>query len=455
MEAQLSDTMVADVESDEPRVFTIPFENVAALSHKFGLMTRRANRLGVPAPRILLQPDRVEIRRERDEFSSEWREVAYRVVDFTVSGEAPKLPGGWRLVATLQHTDAGNLIRTVPGLEGDLPVHFRTADPRHCDHCGKPRSRRDTYVVARDRGEIDPSDGRSLFPGHFQDGLVYRQVGSDCIKDFLGGANPEALAAWFAMMAGLEAMAVEAGEEGWGGSGRREKLYPLEDVLALAAGAIRQFGWVSGSMARNDIGENVERPRSATKQRVLDNLDPRTLAHLKKVSPRDVIEPDGELGALALMYWQDYLHLKDDHSDFDQNISVVVGLEHLDSRMIGYASYLPAGYLRHMEQEVEREAKRRERVAQAANMAGSAHQGKVGERLNLAVEVTFVKYLESQWGVSYLTKMVDASGNAFVWFASKEYKAGDKLKGKATVKSHQVRDEIAETQVTRGKFEVA
>jgi hypothetical protein len=127
---------VADAgeQDDEPRVYEVPEGRLDWLEEQVGKLAKRAAKLGVPAPRLVVLGHRIWV-------DVEWtiagkRERKTPVTDVRVEGEAPKLPGGWELVATLQHTPAGNLLRTVPGREGDLPLRFREADPRHCDHCG-------------------------------------------------------------------------------------------------------------------------------------------------------------------------------------------------------------------------------------------------------------------------------------------------------------------------------
>jgi hypothetical protein len=419
---------------EEPRTYTVPEGRLEWLQDKLASLAKRAAKLGVPAPRLVVLAHRVEERKDYDhpDWEGKPRLVRSPVVDLRVEGEAPRLPGGWELFATLQHTEAGNLLRTVPGHEGGLPARFRTLGPEHCDHCGLPRNRKDTYVVAKD--------------GDF------KQVGSQCIKDFLGHTEPERLAQWATMLESLRGALDE--EDAFLRSGGAPEVYALEAVVALAAGAVRAHGWVSKSQVKAQIEAQGYSDFETTADRVRHNLDPRWLAKAREKSPKDVITPDFDLAQKTLAYWAEYFATKSpyDFTDFDQNMKVVTGLADLDDRMIGYAAYLPQGYLKAQEREAQRAQERRERQAQGAT---STFQGKVGERLPLDLTVTFVKYLPSDWGVSYLTKLADAGGNAYVWFASTEYQKGSHLVGKATVKAHKARDGVQETQITRGSFTVA
>src|SRR5579885_1648950 len=86
-----------------------------------------------------------------------------RFIKLEVDGLIPS-QNGWNFVATLVHTDEGNIVRSVPGYT--VPVEFRDK-PTWCDHCKCNRVRRDTYIVQHEDGRI-------------------MQVGSNCLEDFIG-----------------------------------------------------------------------------------------------------------------------------------------------------------------------------------------------------------------------------------------------------------------------------
>ena len=78
---------------------------------------------------------------------------------------------GWSFIATLQHLTTGeNIIRNISD-EFVVPLEYRSSGS-DCQHCMVNRYRKDTYVVRHDSGK-------------------YFQVGSTCIKDFLGGNSPD------------------------------------------------------------------------------------------------------------------------------------------------------------------------------------------------------------------------------------------------------------------------
>jgi hypothetical protein len=110
-------------------------------------------------------PDELPIPRRR-----RIRGKHYGTVLITIVGKTPRL-NGWVLVAVIQHTEQGNILRPFPGFyEATLPMEYRTANP-NCDHCRTNRYRKDTFLL-----------------WHEQHG--YTQVGRNCLADYTGAHNP-------------------------------------------------------------------------------------------------------------------------------------------------------------------------------------------------------------------------------------------------------------------------
>ena len=131
----------------------------------------------------------------------------------------------------------------------------------------------------------------------------------------------------------------------------------------------------------------------------------------------------------------------------------VCGVKHF-----GVLAYAPVAY----EVALERERRAAVRDAKKAYEAErSQYVGEEGQRIEIEVHTCrLITSWESQYGKTYLYKMVDDDGNVFIWFASSafgkftddyewvDFKAG---KVKATVKEHSERDGIKQTVITRCK----
>lgn len=332
----------------------------------------------------------------------------------TVEGRAPKL-AGWTFVAALDYVtdDAGVqvvLLRVAP--DQTLPEVYRQAD-RHCDHCKLSRQRTSTYVVHHD-------DGR------------YAQVGSNCLADFLGHRDPAKIAEWLDGLVGLFAVLSASEEyEGHDGSGWSHHA-GLGTVLALAAAAIDQYGWVSKKVARAE-------DREATADRVNHELHHR---HCQNHAKHAVILAQAHVDeAEQVVEWARALAEREGTlSDYLHNVTVLARLSVIDLRYLGVAVSMVAAYRR----EQERLRARERQVSQPI--------GIVGKREIFTLTLLGSTPIESQWGVTLLYRFEDAVGNRVKYFSSRDLglTAGETYQVKATVKAHGEWGGVRETTITRG-----
>lgn len=142
--------------ADQPggRVFRVAPEALEELQRRIQALGPRARRIGVEPVRLI---------------DTGARDAGGHAL-VLLSGRAPVL-AGWTLAAIVEHRDGRATVRPV-GEQGDrlAPGAFAAAI---CEHCGLRRRRTRTYIVVQtDSGEV-------------------RQVGSGCLREFLGGPNPE------------------------------------------------------------------------------------------------------------------------------------------------------------------------------------------------------------------------------------------------------------------------
>jgi hypothetical protein len=97
-------------------------------------------------------------------------------------------------------------------------------------------------------------------------------------------------------------------------------------------------------------------------------------------------------------------------------------------------------------------------VARAEANAADAktnHVGTVGERRDFDLTAERTHRFESQFGTVYITIFRDADNNIVVYKGNVAFGRGEKVRGKATVKAHDLRDGVPQTIVARPKFEEA
>jgi hypothetical protein len=323
-------------------VFRVAPEELERLQRRIQALGRCARRLGVELVRLIDTG-------ERD--ASEHALVL-------LSGPAPVL-AGWTLTAIVEHRDGHATVRPV-GEQGDrlAPGAFAAAS---CEHCGLRRRRTRTYVVVHtDSGEV-------------------RQVGSACLRDFLGGPDPdracrsaELLAAARAELDRASTLAIAP--DGAGAS--------VEEFAAHAAHVVGVHGFSSRERARRA-------GRSATADLALQSLQDTPAA------------PDGAdraLAAAALGWARTLLAARGELSPFERDAVAAVRRDTVQTRRDhGLVCALIAVY--------------RQRRAR------SRHLAHPGARIEVTVLVERVLTQPSErHGTVRRCELIDTDANRLVWY---------------------------------------
>jgi hypothetical protein len=198
------------------RVFRVPVATLGELHRRIERLDRRARRLGTGA--IALH--------DVTGVGSDGRAIV------VLSGRTPVL-AGWSVAAIVEHRDGEAVLRPVSEV-GERLAAREFAAPR-CEHCRVRRRRVETFIVVRaDSGEM-------------------RQVGSGCLRDFLGGQDPDRACHQAEYMA-LARAAVADADDSTGGDGSGAVMLSLDVFAACAAHVVRAHGWVSAERARRSSG---------------------------------------------------------------------------------------------------------------------------------------------------------------------------------------------------------
>lgn len=330
--------------------------------------------------------------------------------EVTLTGELPQL-AGWRFVASLEHTEGGNLVKSMPG-GGNVPDRYLTAQSV-CEHCGTKRNRNKTVVCAH-------TDGRFV------------QVGSNCLKDFLGHGDAETLAQLLEWRSNMWAtyMAEYYPDEGFQLGGFVPSMVELSLFLIRVAQMIRLYGYVSRSRGEEEL-------RVSTADEAMGALRNREKA------PEPSAEDEAK--AKAAQAWA--AALTDDEvrgNTFLHNLRVIAGSQGVSLKNLGMAAAIIVAY-----------DKSREEARDKAITANSEHQGEVGKRgkfPGLLVEKIIAS--ESAYGMTYIHKFRDKAGNVFTWFSSgTSLDEGTTYDVTATVKKHDEYNGVKQTVLLRVKGE--
>ena len=203
------------------RVFHVQPAALEQLRRRIEALGRRAARLGVEPVGLV---------------DTEERDADGRVL-VVLRGHAPVL-AGWTLAAIVEHRGDRATVRPVSEHGERLtPDAFATAT---CEHCLLRRRRRRTYVVVHaDSGEV-------------------RQVGSGCLRDFVGGLDPERACRRAEHLALARAELKRHSAPALAGSSTDRCEPTLEEFAAHAARVLRVHGFTSREQT-----QHARKPASA------------------------------------------------------------------------------------------------------------------------------------------------------------------------------------------------
>jgi hypothetical protein len=329
-----------------------------------------------------------------------------------IAGTAPCY-NGWRFLARIDVLPDGETF-TLAVAPGAGEVDRAVVKIDVCEHCDKRRRRKNIYLVENEEtGEI-------------------RNVGSSCIKDFIGHNTTFCFVDTGAVGGELD--------EFFGSSGqRREESFTVATVLAAAWLATKAWGWVG---AKGD--------GRTTRQNTLAVIDPPRKQKSETWTEREYRETCEALGndlaeaverVPEMIAWVESL---DNSTTFNENLKVAVGAGEVGPKQIGTLAYVPEGFARSQRKAAEREA---------VKVAGAASEfiGEIGEKVEVEGTIKAINYIEGQYGTTVLYTIVAEAG-LVKWFASSAAlgdNTGIAIKIKGTVKKHDTFREVKSTVLTR------
>jgi hypothetical protein len=383
-----------------PRLFKVPSFNLDTLKARLEKLGRRAKRLNLPPPTFVELGTERKVKVRTNEITGEKQEKVYLLHTLIIDPSVSEVKvNGFEFVATISHSDEGNILRKVS--EREVPKEFRTADA-WCVHCQTNRYRKETFVL-------------------FSETQGYRQVGRNCLAEYLGFD-----AMRYAEMAEYlrDVMAMgEANEDGEGlGGGSGPSYEMLEVYLGHVAQLCRTEGFMSRSRARMLDGV------VSTADLAMMHLHPSPL-----FKPHySVIEPESHQLAEQAIEWSENIPEEPEPSDYLWNLKVIAKRGVVGYKDMGLAASIVSSFQRHLNQLRLQEIRARQ-----AELA--SYIGEVGQRLVLkGLYLEKVMQFDGQFGLSFLHIFGDTSGNRYTWWGHNvPLEAGKDYNVKATIKKHE------------------
>ena len=408
-------------------------KNIGQLEKQLGRLVKRATKLGVAPVTVVVGPARlVEDPKLPGSF--------HRFHTVTVDGQAPRI-NGWDFLASVHHNDDGeNIVRSAIGFNVQTSVY--TARPV-CEHCQTNRFRNLTFFLRHDTsGQL-------------------KQVGSTCVRDFLGHNCPHNIAAFAETVLSVHNLCDAARDINWLGGGKLGSSWShrmrasLPVFLDYCAAAALTYGFKgrkdapdgvttarvafdsmfvpkdSTSFALVTVTPEATKLAEAAREWIILKLSPE-LYEAQTDDPDDVkTEVFSNLGAARAAK---------PLNDFESSLLSVAHQEVIEVRGSGgIASWIIGYYLREQAQ-----------IAQA-KVNGSDFVGQLKERLTLTLTVTDVIYTNTIYGPMTICKFKDVAGNVFVWKTSSTagLDVSKTYQIKGTVMKHTEYKYVKQTQLNR------
>ena len=320
-----------------------------------------------------------------------------------VEAEGTARINNWEFIATIEHSKPMNIIRNFRQ-DVEVPQKYFTADT-YCDHCKTRRYRKDTYII------------RNTETGEF------KQVGKSCLLDYTHGLSANQVAqyiSWFDEIINGEAPL--AGYKAYSDT---------KTILQYAVEAVRMYGYV-----KSDAEYGVP-TKLVVSHCYHQSFDWRQ--HYEAGFDPD--REGNEETAKQILAWASTL--SEDYS-YKSNLKAVLAKQGCEPRDYGLICSAVAAYNREM---TKQEVKKQE-------VKHSDWFGAEGDKVELKeAKLTLLTSWDSQFGYTYLYKLVTEDGTVFTWKTGKWLGAGDELPEtislKGSIKAHNEFRGVKQTELTR------
>lgn len=343
--------------------------------------------------------------------------LSYQIRYIIIEAQGIALINDWQFIATIEHHEPMNIIRRF-NMDVSIPESYYTSKPT-CEHCNTLRSRKDTYLV------------HNVVTGEV------KQVGKSCLTDFTRGLSAEAVASYISYFD--ELIQGEAPGAGF------KMYYDPKDIVATAVEYVRVFGYTKSQVQYGEDYCGKVTPSTAC--RVANFIHEDTEAMKEAIDYS--INPENPEAIAKSQIIIDWVMSKSEDYGYITNLKAAVSLSGCEYRHFGLIVSSVAAYNREME-KVQKQA------AEIANKPETSWVGEIGDRITVPqASINCLTGWETQFGYTYLYKIVDPAGHIFTWKTGKFIDTDScvltvSLKG--TIKAHNEFRGDKQTELTRCKI---
>lgn len=316
-------------------------------------------------------------------------------VDIAIDCDSLIKSGDWTICAKIEHSnDAGNLVYMF-GDDPALPGWYSA--PARCEHCNTNRYRATTYIVQDAAGN-------------------YKQVGKSCLRDYTGIA-PATAAIWATLHDEINNVCLTG--KPIDEIPHESRFVDIKYIISHAVDEINENGYIKATELKSTKSETI-----------------------KRIASNKPATEKAQDTANNIIDWLNSLPIETCKSDLIANCIQLAKNGYCKYDHVGMLCYMPIAYKNHI---------CRKNVINYSEKS-SKYVGNVGERITIKTnQAAFVTSFENQYGMTFLYKFIDSSGNVFVWFSSNQIDISAEMTVKGTIKAHNDRNGVKQTVITRCK----
>lgn len=382
-------------EDSEEGLYTFPASRLDEAIKRIDKANRKLERAGTEERFTYTTEEYIEEDDEGHKFSMVSLQISHPKINLA----------GWSFIASVDKTPDGAIItKTLP----DQELGDERPDSLICEHCGRARHRKTTYMLRNVNGE-------------------YKQVGSGCLASFLG-VEPKGL---WALSYDIDMDSTLKGDPKTFGDANT--VFDLEEVIATGLAASDNGNSFVTASSANEYGgastaDRVRKKLFGTLKNEVIDVSEEHFAKAKEMIANTPIEGDTE---------------------YARNMRTILGSNNLSIKHIGMAVSVIAAANREKWKQ-ERKAAKASEVKSVGYLAG------IGEKVaNLELKIKRVDYYDGNYGTQTRLIMSAPDGKEVVWTASgyRSEEAGDTIQIKtATVKNHRSFNDNDQTVLTRARI---
>lgn len=313
--------------------------------------------------------------------------------------------GNWNVIGKLEVFEENNLTFSISQKEDDVKALLKFANnPIKCEHCKINRYRKNSYILRNEYSE-------------------YKQIGSACLKDFVGIDVSASL-----FLANMSTLVENCEEdlERYISSGSVNAVN-VRSYLANVSYISDNFGFISSTKAKANGLE-------ATYDEAI-RLEQKGSKDEKYIKEREIHLTKADI-------IKEWVLNNTDESTFIRNVKQLLQSEYipLNRKYLAFVAASIAMYNSEITKQIE------------ANKP-SVHIGTLGQKMSIELEIHKIIQLDTMYGIMNLVLMNDKYGNKVLWKTSnpKGVKAGDIVNATFKVKEHTSYMNKAQTVVTHLK----